>query len=69
MFKTKTAQIFVVQTVEFLKSEKSDFLKRKVRHSRINFNCVRPLSALQENLNNELAMVADTTQRSHSRIV
>jgi kinetochore protein Nuf2 len=33
MFKLKDVQTSVVQTVEFLKSEKNDFLKRKVSHS------------------------------------
>jgi kinetochore protein Nuf2 len=69
MFKTKDVQISVVQTVEFLKSEKSAFLKRKVCHSLTFFNWFQPLSAEQENLNNEIAMVADAIQRSRSRIV
>src|ERR1700730_17941005 len=69
MLKTKDVQTSVVQTVEFLKSEKSDILKRKVSHLSNVPQLGSPLSAQQENLNNELAMVADTIQRSRSRIV
>jgi len=83
MFKTKDVQISVVQTVEFLKSDKTDLLKGKV-HPPPSLSCIKkkkhfmmstparpPARACvrQEPLNNELAMVADTIQRSRSRIV
>ena len=42
MFKTKDVQISVVQTVEFLKSEKGDLLKRKVMLVRAPFRLTDP---------------------------
>ena len=69
MFRTKDVQISVVQTVEFLKSEKGDLLKRKVMLVPASLRSTHVMNLDQENLNNELSMVSDTIQRSRSRIV
>jgi kinetochore protein Nuf2 len=68
MFATKEFQSNVVQTVEQLKADKNDLLRRKAS-LQIQLKLLITHTPLQEALNGEIASVTDGVSRTRSRIV